>query len=118
MEVEYVACYKATCQAIWLKKLIFGMLIVESILRLLIIYCDNAPVVWFSQNHRNSSRTKHFDVKFLFVREKIRESQTRIEHITTDRMIANPLTKALPISVFQKHVAHVGVVKTFDDALV
>ncbi|XP_058008123.1 secreted RxLR effector protein 161-like [Hevea brasiliensis] len=85
MEAEYVACYEATCQAIWLE---------------------------------NSSRSKHFDVKFLFVREKIRESQTRIEYITTDRMIADPLTKTLPISVFQKHVAHMGVVKTFDDALV
>ncbi|KAF2303192.1 hypothetical protein GH714_014469 [Hevea brasiliensis] len=53
-----------------------------------------------------------------FVQEKIRESQTQIEHITTNRMILDPLTKALPISVFQKHVAHMGVVKTFDNALV
>ncbi|XP_057990617.1 secreted RxLR effector protein 161-like [Hevea brasiliensis] len=118
MEAEYVACYEATCQAIWLKKLISSMLVVESISRSLTIYCDNAHAVYFSQNHRNSSRTKHFDVKFLFVREKICESQTRIEHITTDRMIADPLTKALPISIFQKHVSHMGVVKTFDDALV
>ncbi|KAF2303200.1 hypothetical protein GH714_014523 [Hevea brasiliensis] len=53
-----------------------------------------------------------------FVQEKIRESQTRIEYITTDLMIVDPLTKALLISVFQKHVEHMGVVKTFDDALV
>ncbi|KAF2316797.1 hypothetical protein GH714_042138 [Hevea brasiliensis] len=43
---------------------------------------------------------------------------THIEHITMDRMIADSLTKALPISVFQKYVAQMGVVKTFDDALV
>ncbi|KAF2318655.1 hypothetical protein GH714_009593 [Hevea brasiliensis] len=118
MEAEYVACYEATCQAIWLKKLISGMLVVESISRPLTIYCNNTPAICFSQSHRNSSRTKHFDVKFLLVREKIHESQTRIEHITTDQMIVDPLTKTLPISVFQKHVAHMGAVKTFNDALV
>ena len=31
MEAEYVTCYEATCQAMWLKKLIFGFHIVESI---------------------------------------------------------------------------------------
>ncbi|XP_057994368.1 secreted RxLR effector protein 161-like [Hevea brasiliensis] len=115
---KYVACYEATCQAIWLKKLISGMFVIESISRPLTIYCDNALAVCFSQNHRNFSRPNHFDVKFLFVREKIHESHTRIEHITTDRMIADPLTKSLPISVFQKHVGHMGVLKSFDDALV
>ncbi|XP_057994493.1 secreted RxLR effector protein 161-like [Hevea brasiliensis] len=100
MEAEYVACYEATCQAVWLKKLISGILVVESISRPLTIYCDNAPTICFSQNYRNFSRTKHFDFKFLFVRENIHESHTRIEHITTDRMITDPLTKALPITIF------------------
>ena len=31
MEAEYVACYEATCQTMWLKKLIFGFHIVEHI---------------------------------------------------------------------------------------
>ncbi len=50
MEAEHIACYEATCQAVWLKKLISGMLVIESISRPLTIYCDNAPVVCFSQN--------------------------------------------------------------------
>ena len=40
MEAEYVACYEATCQAVWLKNLISGFQIVESISRPLVIYCD------------------------------------------------------------------------------
>ena len=118
MEAEYIACYEATHQAIWLRKLISGMHLVDSISRPLTIYCDSSSAVSFSQNHRNSSRTKHFDVKFLFVREKIAESQTRLVHIPGEHMLADSLTKGLPVGVFKNHVTHMGVVKNFDVALV
>ena len=73
MEAEYVACYEATCQALWLKKLIFGFHIVESISKPLVIYCDNTAAVHFSKNNRSATRSKHFDIKYLFVREKVQE---------------------------------------------
>lgn len=74
MEAEYIACYETTCQVVWLRKLISGMYIIESISRPLTINCDDSFVVFFTQNQRNSNCTKHFDVKLLFVREKIVES--------------------------------------------
>ena len=114
MEAEYVTCYEATCQAMWLKKLIFGFHIVESISKPLVIYCDNTVVVRFSQNNRSATRSKHFDIKYLFVREKVREFQTRIEYTATKHMLADPLTKDLPIGVYQRHVTHMGLVKSFD----
>jgi len=40
--------------------------------------------------------------------------QTRIEHTVTENMLANPLTKGLFVRVFQNHVTHMGVVKSFD----
>lgn len=78
------------------------------------IYCDNTAAVNFSHNNRSSSRTKHFDVKYLFVREKIQEFQTRIEHIDTGNMLADPLTKGLTVGIFRNHVIHMGLVKSFD----
>ena len=114
MEAEYVACNVATCQALWLKKLIFGFHIVESISKPLVIYCDNTAAVHFSQNNRSATRSKHFDIKYLFVREKVRECQTRIEYTATGHMLADPLTKGLPIGVYQRHVTHMGLVKSFD----
>ena len=64
MEAEYVACYEATKEAIWLRNLISGFPIVESISRPLTIYCDNIATIVFSQNNNSSARTKHFDVKY------------------------------------------------------
>ena len=54
MEAEYIACYEATHQAIWLKNLIVEFGIVESISGPLTIYCDNSVVVCFSHNNKNS----------------------------------------------------------------
>jgi len=48
------------------------------------------------------------------VREKILEFQTRIEHLAIENMLANPLTKGLTVGVFQRHVTHMGLVKSFD----
>ena len=44
MEAEYVACYKAICHAIWLKKYVSGLHVIDSIMRPLRIYCDNSVV--------------------------------------------------------------------------
>ena len=40
-----------------------------------------------------------------------------IEHIWTNSMIADPLTKDLPHKVLHEHIAHMGVV-LFDNVLV
>ena len=81
----------------WLKNLIFGFQIVESISRTLVIYCDNTTVVHFSQNNRSYIRSKHFDIKFLFVSEKVLDYQTQIENTAIESMLANPVTKSLAI---------------------
>ena len=114
MEVEYVACYEATCEAIWLRNFISSFEIAESITRSLTIYCDNITAISFSYNNKSSAHTKHFDVKYWFVREKICEHQTHIEHIFTNRMLVDPLTKGLVIETFRKHVKNMGFVESFD----
>ena len=70
MEAEYVACYEATCHAIWLWNSISTLEVVHSISKPLKLFCDNFAVVSFSRNTRSTSRSKHIDVKFIFVKEK------------------------------------------------
>jgi hypothetical protein len=41
MYVEFVACYEALEQAIWLKKFVSGLRVVDNIERPLKLYCDN-----------------------------------------------------------------------------
>ena len=53
----------------------------------------------------------------IFVaKEKVQEKQISIEHIETESMLADPLTKGLTPKVFHEHTARMGV--TIDDILV
>ncbi|PKU76168.1 Retrovirus-related Pol polyprotein from transposon TNT 1-94 [Dendrobium catenatum] len=110
MEAEFIACYEASNQGIWLRNFITGLHIVDGIERPLKINCDNKAAELYSKNNRNSSKLKHIDIKFLVVKERVQSSQICIEHISTNFMIADPLTKGLPPKVFHEHVARMGVI--------
>ena len=43
-------------------------------------------------------------MKFFFVKEKVAESLISVEHTPTTSMLADPLTKDLPICVLQEHI--------------
>ena len=104
-----MTCYKATCHTIWLWNFISALEVVYSISRPLKLFCDNSAAVSLSKNTRSTSRSKHIDVKFLFVKKKVAESLILVEHTSMTSMLANLLTKGLPICVFQEHVTHMGL---------
>ena len=114
MEAEYVAYYEATCRAIWLWNFISALEVVHSISRPLKFFCDNSTVVSFSRNTRSTSHFKHIDVKFFFVKEKVAESLISVEHMPTTSMLVGPLTKDLPICMFQEHVTRMGLLGAYN----
>ena len=71
MEAEYVACYEATCHAIWLRNFILGLEVVHSISEPLKLLCDNSTIVSFFRNIKSTFSSKHIDVKFYFVKKKV-----------------------------------------------
>ena len=48
------------------------------------------------------SKTKHLDIKYIFIREMVRQNLIKIQHIPTDEMIADILTKHLGWIKFTK----------------
>jgi len=83
---------------------------VDGIERPLKIYCDNNSTVLYSSNNRSTTNSKFIDIKFLVVKERVQNMQISIEHVRTDSMLANPLTKGLVPRVFYEQIAHMGVV--------
>jgi hypothetical protein len=43
------------------------------------------------------------------VKKKIQDQTISLEHISTKKMIVDPLTKGLPSSVFREHLAGMGL---------
>jgi hypothetical protein len=105
MHAEFVATYEATGQAIWIKKFVPGLRVVDSIERQLRIYCDNEPAVFFSHNNKSSGSSKYIDIKYYIVKENILDHTIEVEHIRTYQMLVDLLTKGLPPSLFSKHAA-------------
>lgn len=91
------------------------MKVVDSIERPLVIYCDNAAAVFFSKNNKRTSASRNIDVKYFSVRESVRDDEIEVIKIGTKEQLADPLTKALPVSAFTNHVKNMGVLCSFDD---
>ena len=111
MEAEYVACYEACCHAMWMRNFVSALGVVDSISKPLKLFCDNSAAIAFSKNTRSISRSKHIDVKFYFVKEKVAESLIDIEYMSTKGMLADQLTKGLPMLAFQEHVSQMGLLE-------
>ena len=110
MEAEFVACYEVTCHAIWLRNFVSMLHVIDSIMRPLRIYYDNSVAVRFSKNNKTTRGSKHIDIKYLVVREKVQNEVVSIEHIENTLMLADPLTKGLPSKLFMDYVARMGFV--------
>ena len=73
---------------------------VRGIERPLKLYRDNNLTVLYSNNNKISSKSKHIDIKFLIVKERVQNCHLSIEHIGTNSMIGDSLTKGLTPKVF------------------
>ena len=111
MEAEFVACFEASHQGIWLKNFVTRLRIIPGVERPIKIFCDNNSAVLYSNNNRSSSKSKHIDIKFLRVKEMVQSGQICIEHLGTKSMLADPLTKGVTPMVFYGHTARMGVLQ-------
>ena len=87
MEAEFISCFEATSHVVWLKSFMSGLRVMDSISRLLRLCCDNSAVIFLAMNNKSSSRSKHIDIKYLAIRECVKEKKVVIEHISTELMI-------------------------------
>ncbi|XP_074301506.1 secreted RxLR effector protein 161-like [Silene latifolia] len=104
IEAEFLSCFEATSHGVWLKNFISALRVINSICRPLRMYCDNLGAVCMAKNNKSGSRSKHIDIKYLAIKERVQKKKVIIEHISTELMIADPLTKGMSIKTFKDHV--------------
>lgn len=54
-----------------------------------------------AKNNKSGSRSKHIDIKYLAIRERVKEKTIVTEHVSTKLMIVDPLTKGKPSLKFK-----------------
>ena len=101
MEAEFVSCFEATSHGVWLRSFMSGLRVIDSVSRPLRMFCDNSAAIFMAKNNKSDSRSKHIDIKYLAIRERVKKKKVFIEHVSTKLMLADPLTKGLPPSRFK-----------------
>ena len=105
-----MSCFEVTSHGVWLKSFISRLKIMDSISRSLRIYYDNSAAVLMAKNNKSGSRSKNIDIKYLAIRERVKEKKVVIEHISIELMIVDPLTKGMSPLKFNDHVDRMGLV--------
>ena len=109
MEAEFVSCFEATSHGVWLRSFMSGLRVIDSVSRPLRMFCDNSVAIFMAKNNKSGGRSKHIDIKYLAIKECVKEKKVIIEHVSTELMLANPLTKGLPHSRFKNHVGRMSL---------
>ena len=68
----------------------------------------------FVNNNQSLTKSKHIDIKHLVVKERVQNGLLSIEHIGKNSMVADPLPKGVPASVFREHITYMAL-KSYDD---
>jgi hypothetical protein len=106
-EAEYVALTHAAKEAIWLSMLraeIFGL-----DRRAVPLKCDNNGAIALARNDRYHARTKHIDIGYHFIRERIESGDILLDYIHTSENTADMFTKGLHSATFNTLVKTIGL---------
>lgn len=106
LESELVAACETAKTSIWLARLLreAGYQVTPKLL------VDNSACISFIQNRLISSRTKHVEVKYYFLREKVESGEFLVKHVASEENIADLFTKSLPKLRFQKLRSLAGII--------
>jgi hypothetical protein len=96
-EAEYVAICESFKQINWCRMFLeeIGLKQDETI-----VYEDNMSTIHLLSQGNDKGRTKHIDIRYHYIREKIENHEITIQHLPTTDMTSDILTKPLPSALF------------------
>ena len=76
-----------------------------------VLWCDNLGATYLSANPVFHAKTKHIEIDFHFVRERVASKLLDIRFIHSQDQIADGFTKALPIRSFENFKYNLNLMK-------
>ena len=92
-EAEYKSLANATAEVMWVETLLDELGIARP--RVSCLWCDNLGATYLSANPVFHARTKHIEIDFHFVRERVAKKLLDIRFIPTGDQVADGFTKPL-----------------------
>jgi hypothetical protein len=108
-EAKYRNVAIATCEVVWLQKLLSDL--GQSLDAPIIIYCDNISSILLANNLVYHARTKHIEVHYHFIKEKVLVKEIDLIHVSTKDQVVDIFTKALGTDKLRKFRKMLGVLE-------
>nr|GEW49774.1 integrase, catalytic region, zinc finger, CCHC-type, peptidase aspartic, catalytic [Tanacetum cinerariifolium] len=105
-EVEYVSLSTCYTQVLWMRTQLtdYGFHFDK-----IPMYCDSKAAISISCNPVQHSRTKHINVRYHIIKEKVEKGIVKLFFVGTEYQLADLFTKALPVERFQYLVRRLGM---------
>ncbi|MCO5559931.1 hypothetical protein L7F22_013535 [Adiantum nelumboides] len=99
-KAKYRGAVAVACEVAWLKKLLqdLGIQVQDSV----VIYYDNINSIQLARNPVFHARTKHIEVHYHFIRERILDGDINLDYVSTEDHVVNLFTKALGVEKLQR----------------
>ena len=107
-EAEYKALANATSEMMWIQKLLTELQVPHP--KAARLWCDNLGAKYLSANPIFHARTKHIEIDFHFVRERVAQKLLDIRFISTNDQVAHGFTKALPVQKLKMFKSNLNLV--------
>jgi hypothetical protein len=77
-----MAANLASCEAIWLRKLLTGLFGQE--LEPTVIHCDNQSCIKLLENPMFHDRSKHIEIRYHFIKDRVQKGAVQLQYIPTN----------------------------------
>jgi hypothetical protein len=111
-ESEYKSLANATAELIWVQALLGELGIRLS--QKPCLWCDNVRATYLSANPVFHARTKHIEINFHFVRERVAAKKLKIKFVSSKDQIADGFTKSLHVRLFDVFRRNLNLLRSLD----
>ena len=76
-----------------------------------VILCDNKSCIKMTENLVFHDRSKHIEIKYLYIRDMMQKGAIKLQYVSTDEQVVDVLTKPLSRVKFKHFRDKLGVVR-------
>jgi len=102
-----MALKEAVKEYIYLINLLKGLDIKNS--KLYYLFTDNQPAIDLAKNLKHHAKSKHIDIQYHYIREKVLEGLINLNYTTSEEQLADILTKSLNLNTFNTILQYLGL---------
>jgi len=93
MEAEFMAVVNCLRELHWLSEIFSNFLPVGNNQKLPVLFSDSLAAIHFSRNELETSRTKHIDIKYFFVKDWLAKGYFELKSVSGKLNLADVFTK-------------------------